>query len=378
MMFQKKAQESCPFSKNIYIERDDFNANPPKDYFRLTPEQPVRLKHAYIISFKELIKDASGNIIEIKVNYHSDSKSGVDTSGIKVKSAIQWVSAKECKKVEVRLYNRLFLVENPEGIKDINPNSLQIIKNALIEPAVINERPDERFQFERQGYFYADPIDYTEQNPVFNKIVALKDSWTKKTKTTKTKTNKIQIDGEASPMNEGQNKAFNKYCKELKLNHELANILARDEQLSHFFENSLSLLNSPITLANMVANDVARELKQTSKLKFTPKQIAELVGMIDDGTISNKIAKQVFEEMAKSGENPSTIVESKGLVQISDPSKLSPIIDEIIAKNPTNVAKFKEGNTKLLGFFVGQVLKTTGGKANPKVVNELVAKKLNE
>ncbi len=374
----KKGTRELPFSKDIYIERDDFNENPPKDYFRLTPEQPVRLKHAYIISFKELIKDASGNIVEIKVNYRSDSKSGVDTSGIKVKSAIQWVSAKECKKVELRLYNRLFLVENPEGIKDINPNSLQIIKNALIEPAVINEKPDERFQFERQGYFYADPIDYTEQNPVFNKIVALKDSWTKKTKTTKTKANKIQIDGEASPMNEEQNKAFNKYAKELKLNHELANILARDEELSHFFEESLSLLNSPITLANMVANEVARELKQTTKLKFTPKQIAELVGMIDDGTISNKIAKQVFEEMAKSGENPNAIVESKGLVQISDPSKLSPIIDEIIAKNPTNVAKFKEGNTKLLGFFVGQVLKTTGGKANPKVVNELVAKKLNE
>ncbi len=374
----KEGTRELPFSKDIYIERDDFNQNPPKDYFRLTPEQPVRLKHAYIISFKELIKDASGNIIEIKVNYHSDSKSGVDTSGIKVKSAIQWVSAKECKKVEVRLYNRLFLVENPEGIKDINPNSLQIIKNALIEPAVINEKPDERFQFERQGYFYADPIDYTEQNPVFNKIVALKDSWTKKVKTTKTKANKIQIDGEAAPMNEEQNKAFNKYANELKLNNELANILARDEELSHFFEESLSLLNSPITLANMVANEVARELKQTTKLKFTPKQIAELVGMIDDGTISNKIAKQVFEEMAKSGENPNAIVESKGLVQISDPSKLSPIIDEIIAKNPTNVAKFKEGNTKLLGFFVGQVLKTTGGKANPKVVNELVAKKLNE
>ena len=98
--------------------------------------------------------------------------------------------------------------------------------------------------------------------------------------------------------------------------------------------------------------------------------------MIDEETISNKIAKQVFEEMAKSGENPEKIVEAKGLLQISDPSAIIPIIYDVMAKNPDNVVKFREGNTKLLGFFVGQVLKATGGKANPQVVNELVAEKL--
>jgi len=100
--------------------------------------------------------------------------------------------------------------------------------------------------------------------------------------------------------------------------------------------------------------------------------------MIDNETISSKIAKEVFQEMAKNGENPTQIVETKGLMQISDPSKISPIIDKIIAKNPDNVAKFKAGNSKLLGFFVGQVLKNTGGKANPKVVNELLIQKLKQ
>jgi glutaminyl-tRNA synthetase len=138
------------------------------------------------------------------------------------------------------------------------------------------------------------------------------------------------------------------------------------------------VFNSPVALANIVANEVSRELKvkQKDELKFSAKQISELVKMIDDETISSKIAKQVFEEMVKSGNNPILIVEDKGLVQISDPSKILPIIDEIIAKNPDNVAKFKAGNRKLLGFFVGQVLKTTGGKANPQVVNSLVAEKL--
>lgn len=378
----KEGSRKLPFSNEICIERDDFMENPPKDYFRLTPEQSVRLKGAYIITCKEVIKDASGNVIEIKAEYSKESKSGSDTSGIKVKSAIHWVDAKSAKEVEVRLYDRLYSVESPEGIEDLNPGSLQIVKNALIEPAVINEKPDERFQFERQGYFYADPIDYTNSKPVFNKIVGLKGSWDKKSKKiekpAKTQVKKEQVDGEVVAMSEVQTALFAKYTTELKLNSEVANTLARDAQLSAFYEEALSQLNSPVNLANIVTNEVARELKQmqADELKFSPVQIADLVKIIDDGTISNKIAKQVFEEMVKSGKNPKQIVEDKGLVQISDPAIISAIIDEVIEKNPDNVAKFKAGNTKLLGFFVGQVLKSTGGKANPQVVNQLVAQKL--
>jgi len=379
----KVGSRKLPFSREIYIERDDFMENPLKDYFRLTPTQAVRLKHGFIISCREVIKDANGKIVEIKAEYYPESKSGTeDTSGIKTKSAIHWVSAAEAKVVEVRLYDRLFSTEAPEGVQDINPDSLKIIKNALIEPAAITERPDKRFQFERQGYFYADPVDYTDEKPVFNKIVGLKDSWGKKTKatkpTSKTESKKVQVDGEVVAMSEAEKLLFNKYSIELGLNSEVANTLARDAQLSSFYEKALSVLNSPVALANIVTNEVARELKQMllNELKFSAKQIAELVKMIDNKTISNKIAKQVFEEMVKSGDNPTQIVKSKGLIQISDPDIISPIIDEIIIKNPDNIAKFKAGNTKLLGFFVGQVLKATGGKANPKVVNELVEQKL--
>ena len=377
----KEGERKLPFSKEIYIERNDFCQNPPKGYFRLTPKQPVRLKNAYIISCKEVIKDTDGNITEIKAEYYPTSKSGSDTSGIKVKSAIQWVDAKSAKTVEVRLYDRLFKNETPEGLEDINPDSLKIIKNALVEPAVISEKIDKRFQFERQGYFYADPVEYTDEKPVFNKIVGLKDSYSKKKtnkRTPKNKVKKTQIDGEVAPMNESEQTLFDKYTKEFKLNSEIANTLARDEKLSCFYKEVLSVNSSPISTANIVANEVARELKdkQIDELKFSAAQIAKLIKIMDDGTISNKIAKQVFEEMVQSGKNPEQIVQDKGLVQISDPAKIEPVIDEIIAKNPDNVAKFKAGNTKLLGFFVGQVLKSTGAKANPKVVNELVAKKL--
>jgi glutaminyl-tRNA synthetase len=378
----KNGSRKLPFSREIYIDKADFEENPPKGYYRLTPKQPVRLRHGYIIECKEVIKDKKGNITEIKANYYPNSKSGSDTSGIKVKSAIQWLSIKEAKKVEVRLYDRLFSCENPQGIEDINPNSLKIIKNAYIEPSVISELVDERFQFEREGYFYADPIDYTSENPVFNKIVGLKDSWSKKKKTpqsnTKPKAKKVHIDGDVAPMNDEQQALFDRYTNELKLNSEVANTLARDKNLSSFFDDTLSNLNSAVNIANLVVNEVARELKECDikELKFGAKELAKLVEMIDKELISSKIAKQVFEEMAKSGENPSKIVQDKNLIQITDPEVISPIIDDIIAKNPQNVEKFRAGNSKLLGFFVGLVLKATQGKANPRVVNELVAKKL--
>jgi len=380
----KEGSRKVPFSKEIYIEREDFSENPPKGYYRLTPEQPVRLRHGYIITCKEIIKDTEGNITEIIAEYHPNSKSGSDTSGIKVKSAIQWVDAASAKKVEVRLYDRLYSCENPEGLEDLNPDSLKIVKDALIEPAVLLEKPDVRFQFERQGYFFADPIDYTDANPVYNKIVGLKDSWNKKetqkepATQAKAQTKKVQTEGETLPMSERELALFTKYTAELKLNNMVADILARDEKLSSFYEEALLANNAPVTIANLVANEVAREFKEKERdaIMFHGSQIAELAKMIDNGTISNKIAKEVFEEMAKSGENPSKIVETKGLVQISDATVLKPIIDEIISKNQDNVEKFKAGNTKLFGFFVGQVLKATDGKANPQVVNELVAQKL--
>ncbi len=379
----KEGSRKLPFSKEIYIEREDFCENPPRGYYRLTPNQSVRLRHAYIITCKEVIKDKNGKITEIIAQYHPLSKSGSDTSGIKVKSAIQWVSAKDAIKAEIRLYDRLYKNEMPEGLEDLNENSLKIIKNVLLEPAIIKDKANERFQFERQGYFYADPIDSSDEKPVFNKIVGLKDSWAKKTvkkesKEIKKEEKKEIIHGEEIAMNEEQKKLFEKYTNSFKLNAELSNILARDEKLSSFYEEALKEEKLPIILANIIANDVAKQLKEENKLKFTAIQIAKLAKMIEEETISSKIAKQVFEQMCETGENPNKIVEDKGLVQISDPKTILPIINEIMEKNPDNVEKFKGGNTKLLGFFVGQVLKATNGKANPKVVNQLVSQELGK
>jgi glutaminyl-tRNA synthetase len=175
-----------PFGKELYIEREDFMENPPKKYFRLYPGGMVRLKFAYIIRCDEAIKDEQGNIKELHCTYIPESRSGHDTSGINVKGTLHWVEVTNAVTAEVRLYDRLFKVEDPsseEGdFKDyINPESLQTVTTAYAEPALKNARMNERYQFLRKGYFTLDSKD-TYARLVFNRTVTLKDAWAREQK----------------------------------------------------------------------------------------------------------------------------------------------------------------------------------------------------
>ncbi len=176
---------SVAFGREIWIEQDDFMETPPPKYFRLSPGGMVRLKSAYIIQCEEVVKDTAGNITEIHCTYVPESRSGQDTSGLKPKGVIHWVSAAHAKTAEVRLYDRLFQVEDPASEEDfkrtLNPDSLQIIENAMIEPALAEGKHGEQFQFTRLGYFCVDP-DSTLERPVFNRTVTLKDAWSKEMK----------------------------------------------------------------------------------------------------------------------------------------------------------------------------------------------------
>jgi glutaminyl-tRNA synthetase len=175
---------TVPFTKEIYIERDDFMEEPPKKFFRLSPGTEVRLRYAYFITCTGVVKDEKGNIIELHCTYDPASKGGNSPDGRKVKATLHWVSATENVKAEVRLYDRLFNDEDPANHKDIdfreflNPDSLRILTNCCIEPFVKDAKPFDSFQFERLGYFNLDP-DSTAEMPVFNRTVALRDTWTK-------------------------------------------------------------------------------------------------------------------------------------------------------------------------------------------------------
>ncbi|MFM2125062.1 MAG: hypothetical protein RL328_1513 [Acidobacteriota bacterium] len=176
---------TVPFSKVLYIEQDDFREDPPKQFFRLSPGREVRLRYGYFVKCTSVVKDGAGNITEVHCTYDPATKGGNSPDGRKVKATIHWVSAAHAVDAEVRVYETLFTKENPNDVPEgqdftanLNPKSLEVIPNAKVEPSLRGVAKGTRFQFERLGYFAADP-DSTPDRPVFNRTVALRDTWAK-------------------------------------------------------------------------------------------------------------------------------------------------------------------------------------------------------
>lgn len=186
-------KRKIPFSRSLYIEREDFREDPPRKYFRLAPDREVRLKHAYYIKCNQVIKDkGTGKIKRLHCTYDPETRGGWSKDGRKVKGTLHWVSARHAIKAEIRLYDRLFQTKNPLDVKkgedfkkNLNPESLKIIPSCMLEPSVSNARPGDRFQFLRKGYFCVDP-DSKKGHLVFNQTVPLRDTWAKILKKQKT------------------------------------------------------------------------------------------------------------------------------------------------------------------------------------------------
>jgi glutaminyl-tRNA synthetase len=174
-----------PFSKELYIEREDFMENPPKGFFRLAPGREVRLRYAYFVTCTDVVKDDDGRVVELHCKYDPATQGGNAPDGRKVKSTLHWVSASHALRAEVRLYDHLFTKERPDEAADgedfrsnLNPQSLQILSDCMAEPSLKDTRPFDRFQFERLGYFCID-ADTTDDRLVINRTVTLRDTWAK-------------------------------------------------------------------------------------------------------------------------------------------------------------------------------------------------------
>jgi len=172
-----------PFARVLYIEQDDFREEPPTGYFRLSPGREVRLRYAYFVTCTSVVKNEKGEVIEVHCTYDPASRGGNSPDGRKVKSTIHWVSAEHAVDTEVRIYDNLFVKENPAEVEEgkdvlsnLNPRSLEVIPNAKLEPSMANVAAGGQYQFERLGYFCVDP-DSKPGKPVFNRTVALKDAW---------------------------------------------------------------------------------------------------------------------------------------------------------------------------------------------------------
>jgi len=478
-----------PFSRELYIERDDFMEDPPADFFRLAPGREVRLRYAYFVRCDEVVKDpTTGEVVELRCSYDPATRGGNAPDGRKVKGTIHWVSAPHAVRAEVSLYDRLFTVPDPEAVegKDftdcLNPDSRAILPEAWLEPSVAGHPPGTRYQLERLGYFILDAVDSKPGAPVLNRIVTLRDTYTGRggatlapvfasgpgsdtsppskgargpaeaaedgekggspsgdgsAETSGPGGDGANVSGETpeppnaprrdrrNPAREARDRArrkhpelgerFARYQEELGLAEDDADLLTGSLELSGFFEMALAeagvgRTSAPLSgaaetaaapaaaptaspapapegtaaqaraaaLANWAVNDLSRELKERplGELPLTPAALAALVGLLEEGAVSQPVARELFAELVAKGGDPRELVKERGLEKLSDAALLEPLVDRLLEAWPGKVEEYRQGKTGLLGFFTGQIMKETKGRADPGAVQDLLRRRL--
>jgi glutaminyl-tRNA synthetase len=388
-----------PFSRELFIDRDDFMESPPKGFFRLSPGGEVRLRYAYVIRCDEVVKDDAGEVVELRCSYDPETRGGNTPDGRQVKGTIQWVSASHGVRCEVRLYDRLFSVPDPDAqegdFKDyLNPASLVVVSDAVVEPSVQGDPPGSHYQFERVGYFCSDRVESTAEALVFNRTVTLRDTWGKtaqaapaqpprkekapkpeKSAESRPKSKAPAEDTPRSPELEAHRRRFE---AELELPPEELDGVTRELTVALMFDDAVKAGAGAKAAANWMIHELPREIgsRTIDNLPFSGRELGELAVLVEDGTLSTSAARQVLGVMVNEGGHPREIVERLGLRQVSDEGAIAPAVDEVIAANAAKADEYRGGKTGLLGFFVGQVMRKTGGKANPELVNRLVRERL--
>ncbi|MGK0618026.1 glutamine--tRNA ligase/YqeY domain fusion protein [Meiothermus cerbereus] len=389
----EEAVRQVTLTREIYIEADDFALKPPKGFKRLAPGGTVRLKMAGVIRCETYKTDETGQVTELHCTLLEETKAA---------GVIHWVSASEAVPAEFRLYDRLFTVPHPEAeakeledehetpedhdfLRFVNPKSLEVA-HGYIEPSVLKDPKETRYQLERNGYFWQDPLDSKPEALVFNRIVTLKDTWArtaareqeaKHTGEARTPAS-AKVSSPAAPQSEPQltpkQQSVLQNFMAQGIHEAEAWILAREPRLADFLLQAAQ--SAPLSaLAHWVVNDLGAALR-SGEAKITPAGLAGLVRLLEAGEINTRIAKDVLAEALQTGQDPVEIVQQKGLRQVSDLGALEPIVERILAENPDKVAAYRAGKTGLMGFFVGQVMRETQGQANPQRVQELISQKL--
>jgi len=410
----REGTRDVPFTEELFIERDDFREDPPEGFYRLAPGREVRLRHGYFLTCTGVEKDEAGNVTALRAEIDPDTRSGQAPDGRNPDGTIHWVSASESDPLEARLYDRLFTVEAPGDTdedfrKHLNPDALVTREAARIEPSVARtlreepQRPDQkegsamgratrlgvqRFQFERTGYFWPDPEDHTPEAPVFNQIVPLRDSWAeddsgltaeelaarrREKERQRRRQRERATAGQRDPVEDfgpGQRKRFEHLRDERGLDRDDAAVLAERLPLADFFDAALDVHDAPQAVANWTINELLRELDDAAPaasldaLPFEAAAFGRLVKLADEGTVSSAAAQKVFSEMLAEGTPPEQIVEKRGLHRLEDTKALRDAARKVAEEHPEEAARYREGETKLLGFFMGQIMQATDGTAD--------------
>ncbi len=408
----KEGSRTVPFGGELYIEREDFMEEPAAKFFRLAPGREVRLRYGYVIRCDEVVKNDAGEVVELRCSYDDQTRGGATPDGRRVRGTVHWVSAEHAIPVTVRLYDRLFAVAEPgrEGdlLDDLNPASLEVLEGAVAEPGVGDIEPGTHLQFERQGYFYSDPLDSIPGTPVFNRVVSLRDSWAKVLTADRIAS---QPDEDTVPGSELTSQAAGggpaavrkrrkrtpaearaaaresdadlaarhaRYRGELGLSDADADVLTGDRAVAEFFEVAVSTPAEAGPTAKWIVNSVLPASKECGlqALRFDAGALGVLVAMVEAGEISARVGRLVFEVLAAEGGDPRTIVQQRGLDAAVDEAALAEIVDRVVADNPEKAGEYRAGREALMGFFMGQVMAAAGSGADGGVVQRLLRARL--
>jgi len=393
----KPGERTVPFTRELLIDRDDFALDPPAGFTRLAPGRTVRLRHGYCITCDDVVTDDAGEVAALKVS-HIPASVGSAPEGVKVSGVIHWVSASESIPAEVRLYDRLFTVPRPdedgEFLQHLNPDSLEVIADARLEPSLATAEPGSRWQLERLGYFAVDPVDSRPGVPVLNRIVTLRDSWSAKAEapaveagadagrvkvsTRPPKKSRTEYRAEARRRDPVLADRFGAWPAAHGLSEADADLLTGDRATGDLFEGAVAAGGPAGAVARWIINELPRELGERSlaEVPLTAAALGSLVRAVESGTISGPAGKEVFSVLMEHGGDPERIIADRGLAQVSDEAAITALVDDVIAANPDKVAAYRAGKTALAGFFVGQVVRASQGTANPQVVQKVVAERL--
>ena len=408
----REGSREVPFSRELWIEHDDFAAEPPEGFHRMTPRAEVRLRYGYVVRCDEAVTDPdTGDVVEVRCTYDPATRGGSTPDGRRIPGTIHWVSAAHGLPAEVRLYDRLFRVPDPEDVPDggdfidhLNPASLVVASAARVEPSVATDPPGTRYQFERSGYFWRDPVDSRDDALVFNRIVTLRDTWGARMEATEGEATppgkapgarsvppakppraapaspEDRISGERSGARRADPELearFRRYQGELGLSLEEADVLTGSRAVSELFEEALAAHPAPRSVASWVVNEALRELKaREGRLPFGGAALGKLALLVDEGRVSRLAAKDVLADMLEAGEDPEAIVERRQLDKMTADADLVPVVEGVLAEWPDKVTEYVGGKVGLLGFFVGQVVRQTQGRADPRRVKELLLQRL--
>ena len=402
-----------PFTRVLRIERDDFAETPEPGFKRLAPGREVRLRHAYFVTCRSVEKDESGRVVRLRCTYDPETRSGAAPDGRRPAGTIHWVSAPHSLPIEVRLYDRLFRTSDPTADGDdprdlLNPDSLRVLADARAEPSLATDPPETTYQFERLGYFVRDratravstvaaDADPPGDTLVFNRTVTLRDAWARRASGTAApadapRTARTPSEPAAPGVDTGRESrdaarradpalraAFERFRTELRLPEDLSDLLTASAASVRYYERAIREGGDPVAIATWLVHEVRGAGATGGDAgALEPAALAALVDLVQNREVSRSVAKSLLARLVERGGDPREIVARKGLGRIGDEASIRRVVDRVAAGHAAEVARYAAGQTGLIGFFVGQVMRATNGRADPAIVKRLLQERLND